>query len=91
MIRRERQPTHPGAFIKEMCLPEMNITVDEAANRLGVSRQMLHRLMQDENPASLTPETALGFEKVFGSTAETWLAMQNNYDLYRLRHDKIAS
>ncbi len=90
MIRRDRQPTHPGVFAKEICLPEMGITVDEVARRLNISRQMLYRLMKDDNPSSLTAETALSFEAVFGGTAETWLTMQNNYDLYRLRHKKIA-
>ena len=52
-----RQPTHPGAILREDVLPAMGISVSEFARRIGVSRQMLHRILAESH--GITPETAL--------------------------------
>lgn len=84
-----KHPVHPGALVAE-CLTELGLSVAEAAKGLGVTRQQLHNVIAGRS--SVTPEMAVRFEKAFGSTADTWLRMQTNFDLaqVRKRADKIA-
>ena len=58
-----RAPTHPGAILREDVLPALGISVSQAARDLGISRQMLHRILAEE--ASVT----LKFDHTFGFTA----------------------
>jgi len=77
-----KNPVHPGLLVKE-CLDDFGFSVAEASKALGVSRQQLHRVVSGNS--SITPEMALRFEKAFGSTADTWLQMQLNFDLAQVR------
>jgi antitoxin HigA-1 len=78
-----KNPVHPGLLVKE-CLDELGLSVAEAAKGLGITRQQLHNVIAGRS--NVTPEMAIRFEKAFGSTADTWLRMQMNYDLAQLRH-----
>jgi antitoxin HigA-1 len=77
-----KNPSHPGSLIKSD-LDELGLSVVEAAKALGISRQQLHSVIAGR--AGVTPEMALRLEKALGSTADTWLRMQMNYDLARIR------
>ena len=81
-------PTHPGAIVKSS-LEALDLSVTKAAEILGVSRQALSTLINER--ASISPEMAIRLEKAFGSTAETWLQMQTNFDIWhaRQRADEI--
>lgn len=75
-------PTHPGVSIKEGCLGD-ELTVTEAARRLGVGRHTLSRVLNGH--AGISPAMALRLEKVGWSTAEFWIRRQADYDLARAR------
>ena len=77
-----RNPAHPGLLVKE-CVADLGISVAEAAAALGITRQQLHRIIS--GTSAVTPDMALRFEQAFGSTADTWLRMQVNYDLEQAR------
>ena len=74
-----KHPPHPGQILREDCLPELGLTIGGAATALGVSRQTLDKIVNGRG--GVTPEMAIRFEKVFGSSAQTWLLMQGAYDL----------
>ena len=78
-----RQPTHPGAILREDVLPAMGISVSEFARRIGVSRQMLHRILAESH--GITPETALRVGEFVGNGADLWLRMQQDHDLWQAR------
>ena len=82
------EPPHPGEIIREDCLGALGLTVTEAASGLGVSRKALSVLLNGRSGVS--PEMAIRLEKAFGSTAETWLRMQLQYDLGRARQREAA-
>ncbi len=84
-----KNPVHPGFLVSE-CINDLGLSVAEAAKGLGITRQQLHNVIAGRS--SVTPEMAIRFEKAFGSTADTWLRMQMNYDLAqtRRRADQIA-
>lgn len=82
-------PAHPGEIIKELCLEPLGLTVTAAADALGVTRKALSDLLNGH--AGVSPEMAIRLEKVFGSTADTWLQMQLQRNLWEARQkaDKI--
>lgn len=77
-----KNPPHPGELIGDN-LDELGVTIVDAAKRLDVSRQQLHNLISGRS--AITPEMAIKLENVIGSTADTWLRMQSNHDLAKLR------
>ena len=78
-----KNPLHPGVIVREECIEPLGLTVGQAAKGLGVSRSTLSRLINGQ--AGVSPEMAVRLAKGFGSTPETWLRMQMNYDLAQLR------
>ena len=80
-----KTPAHPGEIVREECIAPLGLTVDQAAQGLGVSRSALSRLLNGK--AGVSPEMAVRLAKGFGSTPETWLRMQMNYDLARLQRE----
>lgn len=87
--RRKRPPTHPGEILKHDVLPELELSVSEAARQLRVTRQTLHRIMAGTH--GVTPEMAVRLGKFCGNGAGIWLRMQQNFDLWhaerRLRRE----
>jgi addiction module HigA family antidote len=77
-----KNPSHPGSLVKAD-IDELGLSVMETAKALGISRQQLHSVIAGR--AGVTPEMAVRLEKALGSTADTWLRMQMNYDLARVR------
>ena len=77
--RPRRKPTHPGELLREDVLPALGISVSEAARRLRVSRQTLHRILAGD--AGVTPDMAVRLGKFCGNGPGLWLRMQQAYDL----------
>ncbi|MEA2111847.1 MAG: HigA family addiction module antitoxin [Campylobacterota bacterium] len=75
------KPPHPGEFIKEVYLNELDISEREVAKKLKVSPSTLNRLISTQS--SLTPEMALRLSITLGRTSQSWLLMQDNYSLYK--------
>jgi len=61
---------HPGEIICEDCIKPLGLTVTEAAEDLGVSRQSLSELLNGRN--GISTEMALQLEKAGWSSAESW-------------------
>ena len=76
----KRPPIHPGEILREDVLPSLELSVSEAARRLGISRQQLHRVLACTHP--ITTEMALRIGKFAGNGPEIWLRMQQAYDLW---------
>ncbi len=76
----KRPPIHPGEILREEVLPALGLSVSEAARRLGISRQQLHRVIACTHP--ITTETALRIGKFAGNGPGLWLRMQQAYDLW---------
>jgi addiction module HigA family antidote len=74
-------PPHPGEIIREECLAPLGLSVTDAAKGLGVTRKALSELLNGHSGVS--PEMAIRLEKAGWSTAETWLRMQLQCDLWQ--------
>jgi len=76
----KRPPVHPGEILREDVLKNLGLSVSEAARRLGISRQQLHRVLACTHP--ITTEMALRIGKFAGNGPVLWLRMQQAYDLW---------
>jgi antitoxin HigA-1 len=87
----QRPPIHPGEIVREEVLPALGLSVSEAARRLGISRQQLHRVLACTHP--ITTEMALRIGKLAGNGPGLWLRMQQEYDLWHAQQrlqDELA-
>ena len=76
-------PPHPGAFIQEVYLEPNGMSGRELALKLGVAASTLSRVLKEASGVS--PEMALRLSKALGRSAESWLTMQDNYDLWQAK------
>lgn len=82
-------PAHPGELIRETIngiIEETGkkLTVEEVANGLGTTRKTLSAIINGKQ--SVTPEMAIKLSTAFSNTtAEFWLQVQDNYDLFHAR------
>jgi len=81
-MTRMHNPAHPGEVLREY-LPE-SVTVTEAAERLGITRQALSALLNGR--AGVSADMALRLSQALGTSAEMWLSMQVAYDLWQAGH-----
>ncbi len=77
-----KNPSHPGRLVKDS-LDYLGLTIAHAAKGLGVTRQQLYNVINGKS--AITAEMALRLEMGIGSTADTWLGMQQAYDLAQIR------
>ena len=79
----QHNPMHPGAFIRRVYLIPNNIGSNVFASQLNVSNALVSRLVNEK--VNLSPEMALKLSQVLGRSPESWLMMQNNYDLWQAK------
>lgn len=82
-------PPHPGEFIKEAYLEPLGVTPRSVALRLKVSPSTFLRLVKGQS--SISPEMALRLSKCLGRSPESWLRMQDSYDLWQARQNTNLS
>jgi addiction module HigA family antidote len=91
--KRTRKPSHPGELIREDLLPETGISQTELAELTGVSRRTISEIIHERR--RITPDLAFRLAKVFSSTPEMWLNMQQAVDIWEAQssfgreYDKI--
>ena len=81
-VRRplKRAPVHPGEILRQDVLKSLGLSVSEAARRMNVSRQQLHRILACTHP--VTTEMALRIGRFAGNGPWLWLRMQQAHDLW---------
>jgi addiction module HigA family antidote len=76
-------PPHPGEFIREVYLDPNGITGRQLAAKLGVASSTLTRVLNGNN--GISSEMALRLSKALGRSAESWMIMQDHFDLWQTR------
>lgn len=76
-------PPHPGEFIREVYLEEFGVSSHNVAARRKVSPSTFTRLLNGKS--GVTPEIAFRLSKTSGRSPESWLSVQNSYDLWQTR------
>jgi addiction module HigA family antidote len=76
-------PPHPGEFIKEVYLEPLGVSPRSVALRLKVSPSTFSRLIKGQS--AISPGMALRLAKCLGRSPESWLRMQDSYDLWQAK------
>ena len=72
-------PPHPGEFISATYMEPFGVSCRSLAKHLDVAASTLNRVLKGQS--GISPEMALRLSKALGRSPESWLAMQDNYDL----------
>ena len=69
-----KNPPHPGLSVRHDCIEPLGLTITEAAEALGVTRQTLNNLVNGKS--GISADMAIRLDKAFGGGAETRLRLQ---------------
>ena len=81
--KAERRPTHPGLLLREETLPAARLTPKALAARLCVSQRKINELLREHRSAN--PDLAHRLARVFNTTPEFWLRLQEAVDVWDAR------
>ena len=76
-------PPHPGEFIQATYMEPFGLTCRYLAEQLDVAASTLNRILKKQSGVS--PEMALRLSKALGRSPESWLSMQDAYDLFEVK------
>lgn len=79
-------PPHPGEILRQLCIEPLGLSVTEAAKGLGVSRKTLSAILNGR--AGVSPEMAVRLSLAFGTSSESWLNQQVQYDLWQAEKNR---
>ena len=79
-LPRHKPPTHPGEMLLEEFLKPLGVSQSAFAKRLGVSYPRLNEVVRGRR--GVTPDTALRLARVTGMSADFWLGLQQDWDLW---------
>lgn len=85
-MSRRRRPTHPGIILEEHYMIPLNITPTQLAKASGISRTTIYSIINTEGRVSAN--TAIRLAKVFNTTPDLWLNLQQKYDLWKAEQNK---
>lgn len=80
MIPKNRRPTHPGEIIKYEYLEPLNMTQQQLADAIGVTRVRINEIILGKR--SVTPDTAFRLAKYFNTSPDFWINLQINVDMW---------
>jgi len=78
-------PPHPGEFIKATYMNPFDLSCRYLAEQLNVAASTLNRILKKQS--GISPEMALRLSKSLGRSPESWLAMQDAYDLWQAKRN----
>jgi addiction module HigA family antidote len=82
-------PPHPGEFIQATYMKPFGVSCRNLAVHLDVAASTLNRVIKGQS--GISPEMALRLSKALGRSPESWLTMQDNYDLSQAKkHVKLS-
>ena len=87
-MARMFNPPHPGEILRDGVFADTGMTVTEFAERIGITRVSLSRVLNAR--AGISADMAVRLAAALGGSAESWLHLQVSYDLWqaqrRLKH-----
>ena len=88
-LPRHRPPTRPGEMLLEEFVKPLAITQSELASRLGISFPRLNEIIRGKR--TITSDTALRLARVLGMSADFWLGLQLDWDLWHAMRSSKAT
>lgn len=84
MIKNPK-PLHPGQVLSEVYMSEMGLNQTQLADRCGCAPRKINEIVNGKR--AISPQFAIELERVLGTTAEMWVRMQAEFDLWQARQD----
>lgn len=85
--KREILPVHPGEILKEEFMLPLEMSANRLSLMLGVPSGRITQIINGQR--AITLDTALRLSRLFGTTAEFWMNLQNLYDLQMAQDDLV--
>ena len=79
MLPEKRRPTHPGEILRYEFIEPLKMTQQQLADAIGVTRVRVNELVLGKR--SLSPDTAFRLAKLFDTTPDFWMNLQNSVDM----------
>ncbi|GAB2564503.1 HigA family addiction module antitoxin [Spirosoma aerophilum] len=79
-MKRNLAPVHPGVILREEYIQERGLTITDVAKGLGIARANLSAIVNER--AGISPELAVKLSEAFGNTAQFWVNLQKNHELW---------
>jgi antitoxin HigA-1 len=79
MTREKLLPVHPGEVLLEEFLKPMGLSQNRLALDIGVHPRRINEIVLGKR--GITAETALRLARFFGTSAQFWMGLQDDYDL----------
>jgi addiction module HigA family antidote len=76
-------------MLRDEFLVPLSITQSDLAVRLGISFPRLNEVVRGKR--GVTPDTALRLARVLGMSADFWLGLQQDWDLWHAVHSERAA
>ena len=80
---KNTKPLHPGVVLAEIYMKEMSLNQTALAALCGCTHRKVNEIVNQKR--SISPEFAIALEDALGTTAEMWVRMQAEYDLWVAR------
>ncbi len=77
------KPMHPGEVLLNVYMDELNLTQTALSKLCRCHHRKINEIVNCKR--SISPDFAIVLEKVLGTTAEMWVRMQAEYDLWEAR------
>lgn len=84
MIKNPK-PMHPGKVLSEIYMNEMSLNQTSLAKKCECSPRKINEIVNGKR--GISPAFAITLERVLGTTAEMWVRMQAEYDLWEARKE----
>ena len=89
MVDLMRKPTHPGEILKKEFLEPLGITQSQLAKDIHTTFRTINEIVNEKR--NISPDMAIRLSRYFSTSAELWLNLQNQYDLYVAKEKKRNS
>ena len=86
MITNGMRPVHPGEVLREDFLKPLQMSVNALSKALHVPAGRMNDIVLERR--GVTPDTALRLARFFGGDAQSWLNLQQSYDLKVAEREK---
>lgn len=80
------EPLHPGEIVRDALFNETGLNVTSAAEKLGIERGTLSRLLNGHS--GISPEMAMRLSLLLNTSVELWMNVQRDYDIWELKNKR---
>jgi addiction module HigA family antidote len=86
MARKKIAPISPGEILLEEFLKPLGVSQNKLGRDIAVPITRINEIVNGKR--AITPDTALRLARYFGTSAEVWLNLQQQFDLETARRER---